>query len=480
MRCAFGSRAPTRWVANGMTGQFGTPPHGFGRRKEPHRVIIARGDNVRSFTISPWLAGLATGLGLLLALGYVGSTAYLVLRDDLIHSSAQQQAEMQLSYEDRIALLRARIDRLTSENVLERRSLEDRLESVVARQNDLGTRQARVAAVLERAAQTGIKVAVNAPLPRMKPDGPDPDVALGAMMDDTAIGGEPEPLTLLPDLDLRGAQNAVAPETAPAGETQEIGPQANARTTSGQSDTTRLLTSDPNDVMIDSVKNDIVRMDQETHLALDVIAVTAERDASEIKAVADRLGLGLAGVDTSTLPGSDIGGPFVALIDTDFTSRLERAERALATLASIKDAARGIPFRRPVAGAPVSSHFGPRLDPFLGRMAMHTGTDFRAPRGTDIRAPAPGVVIFAGRNGGYGKSVELRHPGGIVTRFAHLSRISVAKGQNVASLDVIGKVGSTGRSTGPHLHYEIRINDRPENPGPFLKAADTLNPLLEN
>lgn len=462
-------------------------------------MIIARGDHVRSFTVTPWVAGLATGLGLLLAVGYVGATAYLVLRDDILHSSAKQQAEMQLSYEDRIAALRARIDRLTSENVLERRSLEDRLEDVVARQRDLDTRQSRVAAVLQKAADSGIRVAIGGPRPRTKPDGTDPQLALGAVLDGSGIGGEAEPITLVPDLDLRGSQTAVdadpsaAPSTAPVGAPLAAPPapagnpgdQAALGSMSPRADAPSpvLATAAAPDAasldLIASVTHDLERMDEETHLALDVIAVTAERDAARIKTTADSLGLTLAGVPQIPA-GSDLGGPFVPLSDTGFDARLHRAEQALGTLAQIKQAARGIPFERPVAGAPISSDFGPRLDPFLGRMAMHTGTDFRAPRGTAIRAPGPGTVIFAGRNGGYGKSVELRHPGGIVTRFAHMSRILVKEGQTVSALETIGRVGSTGRSTGPHLHYEVRIDDRPEDPGRFLRAGETLKPLLEH
>jgi len=470
-----------------MTGQEGTPPHTFGRRKEPHRVIIARGDHVRSFTVTPWVAGLATGLGLLLAVGYVGATAYLVLRDDILHSSAKQQAEMQLSYEDRIAALRARIDRLTSENVLERRSLEDRLESVVARQRDLDTRQSRVAAVLQKAADSGIRVAIGGPRPRTKPDGTDPQLALGAVLDGSGIGGEAEPITLVPDLDLRGSQTAVdiEPVAAPLVPADATGDQAALGGVSPRADATApvfALSGAPGAASLDliaSVTHDLERMDEETHLALDVIAVTAERDAAKIKATADSLGLTLAGVPQIPA-GADLGGPFVPLSGTGFDARLHRAEQALGALSQIKQAARGIPFERPVAGASISSDFGPRLDPFLGRMAMHTGTDFRAPRGTAIRAPGPGTVVFAGRNGGYGKSVELRHPGGIVTRYAHMSRILVKEGETVSALQTIGKVGSTGRSTGPHLHYEVRIDDRPEDPGRFLRAGETLKPLLEH
>lgn len=436
-------------------------------------MIIARGDNVRSFTISPWIAGLATAVGTMLAVGYIGATAYLVLRDDIIQTSAERQAQMQLSYEDRIASLRSRIDQLTSRRVLEKRSIEEQLADVIERQRDLDTRQARVANLLAHAAQSGIKVALGGPLPPAKPDIARPRIALGSATAATGIGGTSEPIDISPVLSLRGSQsesNPAAEAAARQGAAAPGIPLKNIAPAAGQAPDKRA------DVISD-VNASLERMDKETNLALDVIAVTAERDVAAIADAADELGLQLAGMPKDGVPGQ--GGPFVALDGgLDFDARLERAEQALLTLASVKEAARGIPMARPVPGAPVTSTFGPRVDPFLGRMAMHTGMDFKAVTGTRIVAPAPGTVTFAGRNGGYGKSVEILHPSGVTTRFAHMSRISVSKGQKVAARDLLGHVGSTGRSTGPHLHYEIRIDDKPLNPSRFLRAGEKIRPLL--
>ncbi|MCR9282862.1 MAG: M23 family metallopeptidase [Rhodobacteraceae bacterium] len=108
---------------------------------------------------------------------------------------------------------------------------------------------------------------------------------------------------------------------------------------------------------------------------------------------------------------------------------------------------------------------------------MHTGIDFKAPYGARVFATAPGTVISAGRNGGYGKMVEIRHANGFVTRYAHMSRIQVSEGDHVLAGDLVGNVGSTGRSTGPHLHYEIRRHDKPGNPAAFLAAGDRFSAL---
>ncbi|MCC4246895.1 peptidoglycan DD-metalloendopeptidase family protein [Stappia indica] len=465
-----------------MTGHAGNGRRDFGKRKEPHRVIIARGDNVRSFTISPLVAGLATAVGTMLMVGYVGATAYLVLRDDIIQSSAERQAQMQLSYEDRIASLRSRIDQLTSRRVLERRSIEEQLADVVERQRDLDTRQARVSGILAKAAENGIRVAVGGPVPPAKPAAP--AVALGSLDAPTGIGGTPEPIEISPVLSLRGTKadyNAAAEAAArqgaaaPGKPLRDLAPEAAASQPQAPANPPA---PDQRVELIDNVNAALDRMDGEAHAALDVIAVTAERDAATIADTADELGLQLAGVKADLASGQ--GGPFVPLAGSDFDSRIERAEKALLALSQVKDAARGIPLASPVPGAELSSSFGPRVDPFLGRMAMHTGLDFRATTGVTIRAPAPGKVIFAGRNGGYGRSVEIRHPSGVVTRFAHMSRVSVSEGDTVSTGDPLGAVGSTGRSTGPHLHYEVRVNDRPLNPIRFLRAGEKIATLLDD
>ena len=122
----------------------------------------------------------------------------------------------------------------------------------------------------------------------------------------------------------------------------------------------------------------------------------------------------------------------------------------------------------PVEGQ-VTGSFGERIDPFNGEGAFHTGVDIAATVGQPVIAPADGVVNFADFMGGYGRAIILDHGRGIVTRYGHLSGFAVASGQHVRRGDVIGYVGLSGRSTGPHLHYEVRINDTPVNPYKYLR-----------
>jgi murein DD-endopeptidase MepM/ murein hydrolase activator NlpD len=112
-----------------------------------------------------------------------------------------------------------------------------------------------------------------------------------------------------------------------------------------------------------------------------------------------------------------------------------------------------------------------RLDPFLSRPAMHTGIDFRGDSGEAIRVTASGKVVSAGWSGGYGRMVEVDHGNGLSTRYGHLSEIDVQVGQAVKAGQTVGRMGSTGRSTGPHLHYETRIDGEAVNPQKFLHAG---------
>lgn len=133
-----------------------------------------------------------------------------------------------------------------------------------------------------------------------------------------------------------------------------------------------------------------------------------------------------------------------------------------------------VPSQRPVRDISFTSGFGVRSDPFRGSAAMHAGIDLAGPMGTPVYATADGVVGRAGWANGYGNLVELEHGKGIATRYGHLSQVLVHVGQRVKRGDLIAKMGSTGRSTGPHLHYEVRLDGRAVNPLPFLQSADYL------
>ena len=140
-----------------------------------------------------------------------------------------------------------------------------------------------------------------------------------------------------------------------------------------------------------------------------------------------------------------------------------------------------VPSEKPVRIAAFTSGYGTRADPFNGSVARHMGIDLAGPMGTPIYATADGVVSAAGwNNGGYGNLIKLDHGRGIETRYGHLSQVMVSAGQRIARGQLIARMGSTGRSTGSHLHYEVRIEGKAVNPIPFMKSTDYLLAMQKN
>ena len=188
--------------------------------------------------------------------------------------------------------------------------------------------------------------------------------------------------------------------------------------------------------------------------------------------------LGVKGSRTAG-PGAT-GGPFVPVkpgqTDTSgFETRLNRINASSAQIDRVEQTILTVPLGSPVIGeTDMTSPFGMRKHPIFRRMAIHTGIDLRGDTGEPVRATATGTVTIAGRQGGYGNMVEISHGNGLATRFGHLSSISVKVGQVVRIGEIIGNIGSTGFSTGPHLHYETRVNGQPVDPQKFLRAGASL------
>lgn len=214
--------------------------------------------------------------------------------------------------------------------------------------------------------------------------------------------------------------------------------------------------------------------------ALASISDAAEESTDEIMNGLNSVGISL------TLDGANdagTGGPFLPATETfDSESLAESANGVLDALTRFQQAREGLaaaPIHYPFASHyRVSSVFGNRRDPFNGSSAFHSGLDIAAPAGTSVLAAGDGRVSFAGQKSGYGNVVEISHAGGTISRYAHLSAILVSVGAHVKAGDVVARVGSTGRSTGPHLHFELRRNNTPQNPVPYLNLAKTLSAYL--
>ncbi len=179
------------------------------------------------------------------------------------------------------------------------------------------------------------------------------------------------------------------------------------------------------------------------------------------------------GITATTGAAAAQGGPFVPYRPNGAARRdpaLTRLDIAMARMDALEDMVVALPSNLPADHINLSSGFGYRRDPFTGAEAMHAGLDFAGALGSPIRAAAAGTVSFVGQKSGYGNVVEVDHGHGIVTRYAHLSGFDSHMGEHVAAGQNIARMGSTGRSTGTHLHFEVRVNGTAVNPRRFLEA----------
>jgi murein DD-endopeptidase MepM/ murein hydrolase activator NlpD len=221
-----------------------------------------------------------------------------------------------------------------------------------------------------------------------------------------------------------------------------------------------------------------VQLDQDRLLA---DAETSAKDRADRL----RLALKLAGLDPSHVarPQGELGGPLIegkdpkalaAVLDVDeaFAGRIQHVAGELGEERGLEGEIKQAPFGEPALHITRSSGFGARYDPITGRPAFHPGLDLAGSLRTPIYATGPGVVSFAGVRSGYGNTIEIDHGQGLKTRYGHLAAIAVNVGQNVAVGQRIGAMGSTGRSTGPHLHYEVWVDGKQRDPDRFLKAGE--------
>lgn len=433
-----------------------------GAARDPHTIIIARGAKVRYFTMRPLTLALSCAVASALVLGGLGSTTYLAMSSGAAVSDAAPGAGVQQAYEDRIASLRFELDRVVSRQLLDRQAVETKVDALLGQQLELTARYEKLQPLLERARSNGL-LPKTVPLPREKPE--EEHSAL-----EPAEGPEGSPLSFQEEAGngvlARFAAidgSAIAAERkAPLAASPVGGWKARAGLASGD--------------LIHEIGRSIDDVEHRQIAELDDLADGARRRADDIAGALRDEGIRVA--DKAAAAATGEGGPFVPVPeDRRFEASLNDLDTALTMLQAMRTTSDRLPLEAPLASSRVSSPFGIRTDPFLGRSAMHTGMDFVAATGTAVKAAAPGKVIRAGFNGGYGQMVEVDHGGGLISRYGHLSSILVSAGDVLSVGSVIGKVGSTGRSTGPHLHYEIRRDGEAVDPDRFLRAGRRINAL---
>lgn len=420
----------------------------FAPPRKSHTLILARGERVWRVNLRPWVAGTcATALALLI-LASVGSTALFLLSDDIASAFRAREAQTVSSYERRIADLRRELDRAASREFAERRTVEDQVGLVLHRQREIEMRFDRMEPLVSQARSSGL-IPLDVPLPTDRPD------EAASVLDAYGPVEADMGTAVFSDFDLRDERarpdwRATSSREAEGTAEQPIRSEA-----------------------IDELERQIERLEQAQVEQLSSLAEAAERRSDEIDRILESAGLrGESGEQA-------MGGPFIPVsIINPFANEYERLSGALADLRRLQETTAGLPVAAPIAGARLSSNFGVRLDPFLRRPALHAGVDYPAPTGTSVVAAASGTVVKASRRGGYGLMVEIDHGSGHVTRYAHLSAIEVERGQSVEAGQAIGRVGSSGRSTGPHLHYEVRRGGKAVDPTTYIQAGERLGAIL--
>jgi murein DD-endopeptidase MepM/ murein hydrolase activator NlpD len=446
-------------------------------------IVIGKGPSPHIISLRPWLT-LTLGLFAAALMGwYLVATLYLVFRDEMLSRLLSQQTEMQYAYEDRLAALRNQIDKVTSRQLLDQNSLEGKLHELISRQAQLETRHAIVANLAEQPTLSGIgtgitpsarqanKARPGMDLPESGRNG-QPPYSTGSINSFAPIAGKP-----VPD-DAFEIRNLSPKDTRATG-----GPEK--RMNNSSLDRTSLP---PATIAIHAARDLADQMERQQVATLEAMERSVRDKARRWSAVFSETGLEaerfVASGKKADLKGNSAfsaqGGPLVPLQGSpqanrsagSFENRLIQLHNTIKQAEQMRRIVIQLPIDRPLPQEfETSSSFGARTDPFTRAMAMHTGMDFRAPAGTSVRSTAPGVVMEAGVTGGYGKMVEIDHGGGLTTRYAHLSALDVNIGDKVSKGSIVGRVGSTGRSTGAHLHYETRIDGDPTDPARFIRAG---------
>ncbi len=398
--------------------------------------LVHAGRQVRLGPIAFWVV---VGTLVVMALWTISTATYFAFREDVLTRLVARQAEMQFGYEDRIAELRAQVDRFSSRQLLDQEQYEQKLDQILRRQTAL---ESRASALNGLGDMTGA----------LRPP------ARGSWV------GEPRATPAKASRD-KGAFAIPFDRTT-------IDPRAG------------ILAKGAGGIggVIARLQASLDRLEQRQAATVDSIADNYDSKARRMRGVLIELGLDINKPATRDGAGA-LGGPFIpAQLPKDamsFERQLHRIQVTRAQISRLTRTLGAVPVRKPIDGElDLQSGFGVRIDPFLGRPAMHTGLDLHGETGDVVRATADGTVTAAGWSGGYGRAVDIDHVNGLSTRYGHLSSIDVRVGQSIKTGQIIGKVGSTGRSTGPHLHYETRLRGEAIDPQKFLRAGQRLDGSL--
>jgi len=478
---------------------------GVAAMRRVHIVSFASDGTTRTLSLPRCLLVGSAALKLTLILWAAFSLYLLMFRDTLVGKLISDQEQMRAAYEEKLAAERQKLDDSAIQEASARESFEGRLRELLSRQAQLETRTESVAQLLRGGhaeltsahahpgsvgasihATSGGQSANIGGAPKLDP--------LKAIAEFT--GQKPRPIEEPPAISSYAEQpsplasssqaqalDRMAPPRPGLSATGAPAPDANAQPLDAAKRESASSMADP--VSIATISDSLDKVER--------LQVETLKHASSNAAVAvDRMrgALRNSGLDPARLGhvsrkgARNTGGPFMALpkgatgtdaSNPNFDSILHGLRVRLEEHDELSRIIALLPIRSPLQGQlEITSPYGARKDPFGMGWALHPGVDLRAEEGAIVRATAPGKVVNAAYAGGYGNMVEIEHAEGVNTRYGHLSAILVSDGQTVAAGTPIGRVGSTGRSTGPHLHYETRIDGEPVDPMRFLNSSEIL------
>ena len=408
------------------------------------RQIYVRSEgHVRFITLRPWvqIGFILVLLGLACWIAFV--TLSVAFKDHVIAAKKRQYASMQTVYEDRITDMLSSMDQINGRLLLNQDSVDSRLDTVRQIQGALEVRQRQIATLMSQ--QFGVSVSELVPPEIAEEAGP--VVTQGKNGSQLMILLEP--------------RNPDTRYSRVPGQQSSLDAAAEDKAYQRLKSRVRQLASAQK-----SVLDVLESKGGETTLVLESAIASLGFKPEKFAVGDDKSAAGIGG------PLIQIGGHDPSSARTTDEQQIMRIDRQQRALVSYREALLTMPVRPPLSNmGRISSSFGSRRDPFTGGKAMHLGLDLPRKTGTPVKVTADGKVKRAGWAGAYGRLIEIAHDNGLSTRYAHLSKINIKVGQVVKAGHVIGRVGSTGRSSGAHLHYETRVNGYAVNPKKYLRAG---------
>ncbi|MDO8422561.1 MAG: peptidoglycan DD-metalloendopeptidase family protein [Parvibaculum sp.] len=439
------------------------------------QIYLRSRGQVQFISLSPFTQAVFLAIGLVFFGWIAFSSVNVVFKQQIIASKDQRYVKMQGAYEERLAHLQSSYDELNGQLVISQ-------ERFLASTREIEEKHRQLTALMGQRRSAGNV------LDHMRQ-------RYAATMRDANTDTHGNTILMSVDQDSEGvniAQTTTRPQRSTDSGTYVIDGQE-----SGGIDIAGLAGDTGQIGTASLIDTKLTNLDRAQQSLINTIDETTDRRIRELTSIIDMTKVAdvrtlvrgskdgargsKAGNKKSSGDENAEGGPFLGLADSEalagaanesaFAKQISRVSQNINTMGELETTIAKMPLAEPLISYHQTSGFGPRRDPFNGRMAFHAGEDMATAYGTKVYATTPGTVVFADWRGAYGRMIEVDIGNGFRTRYGHLSAINVKVGQKVAFRDVIGRVGSSGRSSGPHLHYEVWFDGIVRDPTKFIEAG---------